>query len=242
MKKLIIAGLLALPMAAGLKSCSVLSKLGLVPTELEMAMGLKDALTQGMFAGFDAFNNQQTNPLLQFAFPGEAAQIDKTLRDLGLSSVVNQATGKLTRAMGDAINASKPIFVNSIRSLTIRDAFNILVTDNPKAATDYFKRVNQPLLMEAFRPIVDSTVKVDNADADWRRIATAYNALPFTRQKLEPNITDFIAARAIDGLCIIMANEEEKIRTQLAFRKTDMMRKAFGYAEQELKRRAVQGR
>lgn len=238
MKKLLIVILVMIPMAVGIKSCSVLSKLGLVPTELEMVMGLKDALTQGMFAGFDAFNNQQTNPLLQFAFPGEAAQIDKTLRDLGLGNVINQATGKLTKAMGDAVNASKPIFVNSIRSLTIRDAVNILVTDNPKAATDYFKRVNQPMLMAAFRPIVDSTVKLENADADWRRLATAYNALPFTRQKLETNVTDFIAARAIDGLCLVMAAEEEKIRTKHEFRKTDMMRKAFGYAEQELKRRS----
>jgi hypothetical protein len=238
MKKLMIVILVMIPMAVGIKGCSVLSKLGLVPTELEMVMGLKDALTQGMFAGFDAFNNQQTNPLLQFAFPGEAAQIDKTLRDLGLGNVVNQATGKLTKAMGDAVNASKPIFVNSIRSLTIRDAVNILVTDNPKAATDYFKRVNQPMLMAAFRPIVDSTVKLENADADWRRLATAYNALPFTRQKLETNVTDFIAARAIDGLCLVMAAEEEKIRTKYEFRKTDMMRKAFGYAEQELKRRS----
>ena len=97
------------------------------------------------------------------------------------------------------------------------------------------------MLMAAFRPIVDSTVKLENADADWKRLATAYNAIPFTKTKLETNVTDFIAARAIDGMCMVMAAEEEKIRTKYEFRKTDMMRKAFGYAEQELKRRQVMG-
>ena len=97
------------------------------------------------------------------------------------------------------------------------------------------------MLMAAFRPIVDSTVKLEKADADWRRIVTAYNAIPFTKTKLEPNITDFIAARAIDGMCMVMADEEEKIRTKYEFRKTDMMKKAFGYAETKLQRRKAMG-
>ena len=93
--------------------------------------------------------------------------------------------------------------------------------------------------MTAFRPIVDSTVKLEKADADWIRIATAYNAISGT--KLEPNITDFIAARSIDGMCKIMADVEAKIRTQYEFRKTDMMKKTFGYADTELQRRKVMG-
>jgi hypothetical protein len=93
--------------------------------------------------------------------------------------------------------------------------------------------------MTAFRPIVDSTVKLEKADADWIRIATAYNAISGT--KLEPNITDFIAARSIDGMCKIMADVEAKISTQYEFRKTDMMKKTFGYADAELQRRKVRG-
>ena len=241
MKKYLLVLLLGIPVVSSFQSCATLSKLGLIPSEFEMATGLKDALTQGMFASFDAFNNPQANPVLQFAFPGEAARIEKALRDLGLSNLVNNATAKLTRSMSAAVTAAKPIFINSIKQMTIKDAVNILVTDNPKAATDYFKSTSRESLMTAFRPIVDSTVKLEKADADWRRIVTAYNVLPISKVKLEPNITDFIAARAIDGMCLVMANEEEKIRTKLEFRKTDMMRKAFGYADAELQRRKVMG-
>lgn len=239
MKKLLLILLIGIPALTNFQSCATLSQLGLIPTELEMITGLKDALSQGMFASFDAFNNPDANPVVQFAFPGDAAQIEKTLRDLGLTQVVNNATAKLTRAMGSAVTAAKPIFTSSLKQMTVKDALNILVTDNQQAATDYFKRTSRENLMTAFRPIVDSTVKLEKADADWRRIATAYNALPISKTKLEPNITDFIAARTIDGMCKIMADEEVKIRTKYEFRKTDMMKKAFGYAEAELQRRKV---
>ncbi|HMU58055.1 MAG TPA: DUF4197 family protein, partial [Chitinophagaceae bacterium] len=68
--------------------CSVLKKAGLIPSELEMAMGLKDALSQGLFKSLDAFANPDGNPLVRFAFPGEAEKIEKTLRDLGFDKAV----------------------------------------------------------------------------------------------------------------------------------------------------------
>ena len=228
----------AIIILAFLPSCGSLGKLGGL-TELEAIGGLKDALTQGMFRSFDAFANPDApgNAAVRFVFPGQAAAIQQTLYNLGLGPVVDQATAKFNRAMGQAVQASKPLFVNSIKKLTIKDAFNILVTDNPHAATDYFKRVNKPLLLQAFRPIVDSTIRVEQADLDWNKVTAVYNLLPFKKEPIEANLTDFIAGRVIDGMCLIMANEEEQIRSKYEFRKTDMMRKAFGYAEQELKKR-----
>jgi hypothetical protein len=90
--------------------CSSLSKMGLVPSEAEMILGLKDALSQGMFKSFEAFANPEGNALVRFAFPGEAAKIEKALDDLGLGSIVDNVTGKFTRAIGSAVQASKPVF------------------------------------------------------------------------------------------------------------------------------------
>lgn len=223
-------------------SCNELKKLAslLAPSEYEMITGLKDALSQGLFRSFDAFADPQGNPLVRFAFPDDAAKIEKTLRDLGLDKMVDQVTGKFTRAMSSAVSASKPIFFDAVKKMTFKDAANILITDNTHAATEYFKSAMSPELMVAFRPIVDSTIHVEGADKDWNTIATVYNALPFTGKPLENNLTDFIAARVIDGMFIIVANEEENIRTKYEFRKTDMMKKVFGYAKEELARRKQQ--
>ena len=215
-----------------LVSCDTLKKVAsiLVPSEFEMATGLKDALTQGLFKSFDAFADPQGNPLVRFAFPGDAAKIEKTLRDLGLDKAVDQVTGKFTRATSSAVKAAKPIFLQSVKKMSIKDAANILVTDNTHAATEYFKTTMSPELMVAFRPIVDSSINVEGANKDWSQIVNVYNQIPFINKPLEASLTDFIAARAIDGMFSIVANEEEQIRTKYEFRKTDMMKKVFGYA------------
>lgn len=238
MKRISIAALIGITMI--FSGCDSIKKVaGLIaPSELEMALGLKDGLTQGLFRGFNAFADPDGNPLVRFAFPGDAAKIEKTLRDLGMDKLINHVTGKFTRAMASAVNTAKPMFINSIKQMTIKDAVKILVTDNTHAATDYFKASMSPELMTAFRPIVDSTIKTEGAGKEWSSLVNIYNKIPFINKPLESSLTDFIAARAIDVMFLSIANEEENIRTKYEFRKTDMMKKAFGYAEQELKRRA----
>ena len=227
-------------LATLLNGCEALKKLGIIPSELEMALGLKDALSQGLFKSFDTFADPGGNPLVRFVFPGEAVKIEKTLRDLGLEKTIDQVTGKFTRAMSSAVLVSKPIFLDAVKRMTIKDAAGILVTDNTHAATDYFKQAMKPELMIAFRPIVDSTIKTEGADKDWSNIANVYNKIPFISKPLENNLTDFISARAIDFMFLSVANEEEQVRARYELRKTDMMRKVFGYAEQELKKRTQQ--
>ena len=238
MKRFIVNTILSATLL--IASCDALKKAAslLVPSEYEMVAGLKDALSQGLFKSFDAFADPNGNPLVRFVFPGDAAKIEKTLRDLGLNYMVDRVTGKFTHAMSSAVNAAKPIFINSVKNMTIRDAISILVTDNMHAATEYFKSNMKPELMIAFRPIVDSTIKVEGATSEWTSLVNVYNKIPFINKPLENNLTDFIAARAIDAMFISVANEEENIRTKYEFRKTDMMKKAFGYAEEELRRRA----
>lgn len=217
--------------------CSTLKKLGMVPSELEMISGLKDALSQGLFKSLDAFANPEGNPLVRFAFPGEAEKIEKTLRDLGFDKVINQVTGKFTRVMSSSVKIAKPLFFDAIKNMSIKDAAKILVTDNPHAATDYFKQEMKPGLMTAFRPIVDSTIKLEEADKEWNGITKIYNSIPFISKPLENSLTDFISARVIDLMFLMVANEEEQIRAKYELRKTDMMKKVFAWAEKELQKR-----
>jgi Protein of unknown function (DUF4197) len=240
MKRLYLGAVLSL--SVFLSSCDSLkqiaSQIGL--SEFEMAAGLKDALSQGLFRGFNAFADPTGNPLVRFAFPGDAVKIEKTLRDLKMDKMVDQVTGKFTRAMSSAVTAAKPIFLSSVKQMSFKDAAGILVTDNLHAATDYFKTTMSPELMTAFRPIVDSTVKTEGANKDWSSLVNIYNKIPFINKPLESNLTDFIAARAIDAMFVSVAQEEENIRTKYEFRKTDMMKRAFAYADEQLKKKKQQ--
>lgn len=237
MKKIIFSFLLGITIL--FQSCEGLKQIAgvLAPSEFEMAAGLREALSQGLFRSFDAFADPQGNPAIRFVFPGDAAKIEKTLRDLGMDKLVDQVTGKFTRATSSAVQAAKPIFLDAVKRMTIRDAVNILITNNTHAATEYFKTNMDAELMTAFRPIVDSSINLEGANKDWNSIVNVYNKIPFITPKLESSLTDFIAARAIDYMFSTVAKEEEAIRTKLEFRKTDLMRKVFGYAEQEVARR-----
>ena len=230
----------ALSLLLLLPGCNALKKLGIIPSELEMALGLKDALSQGLFKGFNAFADPNGNPLVRFAFPGEAEKIEKTLRDLGFDKTISQVTGKFTKAMSSAVAVAKPLFIDALKNMSIKDAAKILVTDNPHAATDYFKQEMKPGLMTAFRPIIDSTVKIEGADKEWAGIAKIYNIIPFIKKPLENSLTDFISARVIDLIFLMVANEEEQIRSKYELRKTDMMKKVFTWAEGELKKRLTE--
>ncbi len=240
MKRLYVA--IVLSISVMFSSCNSLSNIAGTLSQWEMAQGLKEALTQGLFRGFDAFANpNEGNALLRFAFPGEAAKIERTLKDLGLTSLVNSVTSKFTNAMSLAVREAKPIFINSVKQMSIRDAAGILLSDNPRAATEYFKASMSPQLMSAFTPIVDSTVRVTGAGNEYATIAKAYNAIPFLDRKLETNLNDFIAARAIDAMFIYVASEEQNIREKIEYRKTDLLKRVFGYADQQLRSRTGGG-
>ena len=76
MKRLFVAA--ALSTTVMFSSCDTISNIAGSLSQWEMAQGLKEALTQGLFRGFDAFANpNEGNALLRFAFPGEAAKIEK---------------------------------------------------------------------------------------------------------------------------------------------------------------------
>ena len=218
MKRILLTALLySLLLLSG---CSTLKKLGVIPSELEMAVGLKDALSQGLFKGFEAFADPNGNPLVRFVFPGEAVKIEKTLRDLGFDKTINQVTGKFTKAISSAVSVAKPLFFDAVKRMSVKDAAKILITDNPHAATDYFKQAMKPGLMIAFQPIVDSAIKIEGADKEWTGITKIYNSIPFINKPLENNLTDFISARVVDIMFVMPVAGLVWKRTRHSLKKT----------------------
>ena len=64
--------LLIIPLLASIflfPHCHTLKNLGLVPSELEMALALKEALSQGLFKSFDALPIPMETPLYGLYFP-----------------------------------------------------------------------------------------------------------------------------------------------------------------------------
>jgi hypothetical protein len=203
------------------------------PTSLEIAAGLKQALEFGTSNGADRLSAKDGflgNLAVKILFPPEAQKVENTLRSLGFNTLADNVILGINRAAEDAAREAKPIFISAIKQMTITDATNILLSGNKDAATSYFKRVTTAQLMEKFRPVITSSLNKVGATKYWGDAATAYNKLPLVKP-VNADLSAYVAQKAIDGMFIQVAQEELKIRENIAARSTGLLQKVFGYAD-----------
>ena len=120
----------------------------------------------------------------------------------------------------------QPIFVAAIKGMSIRDAIGI-VRGQDNAATLYLKNTTTPELRLKFQPVIKTSLDKVNATKYWTDIITAYNKIPLV-QKMNPDLTAYVTDKAIEGLFIMIAKEELKIRKDPVARTTELLKKVFG--------------
>jgi len=131
----------------------------------------------------------------------------------------------LNRAAEDAAQTAKPIFIGAIRKLTFKDVWNIL-TGEKDAATQFLRRTTSDELYRAFAPHIQQSLDKTYATKYYTDVMTAYNALPLV-QKVNPNLNDYATKKAMDGLFLLVAQEEANIRENPVARTTELLRRVF---------------
>jgi hypothetical protein len=200
------------------------------------ANGLKQALSAGTdlaannLGQIDGF---LANAAVKILFPPEARKIESTLRSLGMGSVCDQVITSVNRAAEAAVVEAKPIFVEAIKQMTITDAINILTGDKD-AATQYLQRTSGQVLIAKFEPIIQSNLQKANATKYWSDAIKAYNVVPFV-QKMNPNLSQYVTQKATDGIFLMVAIEEGKIRENPAQRVGSVLQDVFGWADKNKK-------
>lgn len=202
-------------------------------TTEEIIRGLKEALVVG--ATNTVFETSKTdgfykNPLIVIPFPPEAIKVKKTVEDLGLKSIVKDFEESLNRAAEEASKKALPILKSAVMKMTINDAMGILKgADN--AATEYLKRTTSAALTAEFTPVVKNAVETVEVTKYWNPIVTAYNKTTWlTGEKaVNPDLDKYITQKALDGMFLLIAKEELKIRKDPVARVTDILKKVFGY-------------
>ena len=207
-----------------------LQEAGLAPlTEAEVTQALKDALSRGI-ARSAAIGGKTdgyfANSSLKIELPQDAKKLEKTLRKLGLGAQIDRSVLQLNRAAEKAASRAKPIFIKSITSMSIDDAFDILDGDQD-AATNYLIDESRDELFDEFRPIVVAALDETSATRYYSDIVKYYNALPLT-YNVDPDLADYVTEKAIDGLFWLMAQEEARIRTISSARTSRLMKRVFG--------------
>lgn len=200
------------------------------PTQSEITEGLREALKVGArntVALTSQNNGFYNNPLIKIPFPPEAAKAEKTARDLGLGSQVDQFVETMNHGAEKASAKATPIFVNAITSMTLTDVYNIWKGEED-AATQYLIRTTRAQLATEFRPIIKTSLNQVEVTKYWNPIISNYNKVPFVK-KLNPDLDEYVLNESLDGLFLMIAKEEAKIRQDPAARVTDILKRVFGY-------------
>ena len=194
----------------------------------QIAAGLKEALNQGIdkevthLMAPDGFYKDQ---MVKILLPEDLQKVDKTLRDIGMGSLADKGLLLLNRAASDAVKEAKPIFVEAITTMSFEDAKNILL-GGETSATQYLQEKTSNQLYEKFKPQVAQSLQKVNADKVWTDLINRYNQIPFVN-KVNPDLTDYVTQKAMEGVFKKISVEEKKIRTDFNERTTDLLKKVF---------------
>lgn len=217
-------------------SCGSLNQLSGLPALPGTSSGntnntaVKDLLLQSVLAGVGDLGNTNgflNNQLYKILLPPEAQKVVSTLQSIGLGSVVNSAVTQINHSAESAVSVAKPIFVNAVRSMSISDAAG-LVSGDDNAITDFFKRKTSSQLLTVFTPIIKKSLNKNEATKYYDQIAETYNKVPLVKNKLNPDLTNYVATQAMNAMFGQMSTAEKNIRHNPAAQTTAALKAVFG--------------
>jgi len=191
--------------------------------------GLKDALTQGSAAAVAKLgveNGFLGNDKVKIPLPDALKRIEGGLRLLGMQKQADELVTAMNRAAERAVPEAKTLLVGAIKSMSVQDAKGIL-TGGDTAATEYFRKTTSGPLTAKFLPIVSkATAKVGLAEK-YDKLAGKGVQLGLVDAK-QAKIENYVTQKTLDGLFLMIAEQEKAIRRDPVGSATGMAKKVFG--------------
>lgn len=203
-------------------------------SSIDIAAGLKEALNKGVTEQVSKLTKTDgfyKNEAVKILMPEELLKVDRTLRKMGMSTLADDGIKALNRAAEDAVKEATPIFVGAIKNMTITDAKGILM-GNETSATTYLQKSTTTALYAKFSPVVQTSLGKVGADLIWASIIKKYNSIPFVKT-INPDITDYVTNKSLDGVFKMITIEEKNIRTNLNSRTSDVLKKVFALQDKK---------
>ena len=193
--------------------------------------GLREALFQGVRNAIDDLGRENgflDNPRVRIPLPRSLQKTEKTLRSLGQGRRVDEFIESMNRAAEEAVPVAADIFFDSVKQMTFSDARGILFSGQTDAATEFFRRTSEDRLREEFRPIVERFTEQVGVTQKYKAMIGRYGFMGRIVGEDARDIDGYITEKALDGLFLMMAEEERKIRRDPVRRTTSLLRKVFG--------------
>lgn len=198
-------------------------------TDKEAGGGLKAALEAGSVAavgklGVDGgFLN---NDAVHIKLPHILEKARPLLEMTGRGEQLDELETAMNHAAEQAVPLAKPLLVNAVKSMTLEDAKAIL-TGGDTSVTDFFKQKTSAPLAVQFKPIVKNVT-------DRSKLSGKFNTAMAQATKFglasedQATVEGYVTQRALDGLYLMIGEEEKKIRENPVSYGSKAIAKVFG--------------
>jgi hypothetical protein len=195
----------------------------------DASAGLKKALDQGINAAVGKLGVTDgflKNPQVKIDLPPKFAKAESMMRMLGVGDQLDQLVTSMNRAAEAAVPESKILLKQALKQMSVEDAKRIL-TGGDDAATQYFKQATYAPLRAKFSPIISrETAKVKLGET-YNGVAKKAVALGVLKPE-DATLQSYVTDKTLDGLFLMMAEEERAIRKDPLGQASSLLKKVFG--------------
>lgn len=198
-------------------------------SDRDATSGLKAALEKGSAAAvsklevIDGFLN---NPKVKIPLPPSIQKIEGGLKMLGMRKQTDALIVAMNRAAETAVPEAKSLLVNAIKQMSVDDAKKIL-SGGDDAITQYFKEKTQPSLSQKFLPIIKKSTEKVSLSQKYNSLAGQGVKLGLVNQE-QATIEQYVTQKTLDGLYLMIAEEERAIRKDPIGTGSEILKKVFG--------------
>ena len=191
--------------------------------------GLKTALEKGVLAAVALLGKTDGflgNPKVRIPLPGYLEDASKLLRNFGLGERIDELTTSINRAAEAAVPLGKDLLVSAVRSMNVLDAKNIL-SGGENSVTSFFADKTRAPLSVKFLPVVTqatANVGLVNKYNEFAGKAAGFGLV----KKEDANIQQYVTGKSLDGLYLMIGEEEKKIRQDPVGTGSAILQKVFG--------------
>lgn len=175
--------------------------------------GLKQALTQSAETAVSNLSRNDGylgNDKVRIPLPESLQKADKMMRRLGMGKYSDELVTAMNRAAEAAVPQAESLFVSAIKKMSVSDAKGIL-TGGDDAATRYFRSNTETALAGKFQPIVARSMQKVQLAEKYDQFAGKGAQLGLIDQR-DASLNDYVTRKAMDGLFLMMAEQEKAIR------------------------------
>jgi hypothetical protein len=195
----------------------------------DASAGLKKALDQGIdraVGKLGVTDGFLKNPEVKIDLPPKLAKAENMMRMLGVGDQLDRLVTSMNRAAEAAVPESKVLLKQALKQMSLEDAKRIL-TGGDDAATQYFKQATYTPLKSKFAPIIGRTTEKVKLGETYDALAKKAVALGVLKPE-DATLQSYVTEKTLDGLFLMMAEEERAIRKDPLGQASSLLKKVFG--------------